>query len=102
MTPASPRPVRRVTPEGLGPGYGADRGRPLVVSVQAGQDGTLITLRPLGTRRGESVLASDLYAYLVRCAANRAVLERARSRKAAKALARERASIKRAERRLVS
>ena len=100
MTPAS-RPVKRLSVEGLGANYGLDRNKQLVVTIQAGATGTLISLRPLRTRRALSILATDLYAHLMRCAANRNTLERARKRKEAKQRAREKAAIKRAEKRLL-
>lgn len=91
------KPVKRVTEGQLGHTFGCDWDRKLVVTLNAGD---LISLRPHGTRREVSILAADVYRYVLRCEANKSLLERARARKEAKAirLARERQN--RAERKL--
>lgn len=96
MTPFS-KPVRRVTVDTLGHSFGSDWKRKLVVSLNAGDR---IALRPQGTRREVSILASDLYRYVLRCEANKALLERARQRKEAKATRLARQRQERAEKRL--
>lgn len=79
MTPLS-KPVTRKTRDLLGPGYGPDRDKPLVVSIMPSAAGTIIELRPHRTRRGVSVLVEDLYADLIRRQAARRVLDRAARR----------------------
>lgn len=79
MTPLS-KPVTRKTGDVLGPGYGPDRDKPLVVSIVPSAAGTIIELRPHRTRRGVSVLVEDLYADLIRRQAARRVLHRAARR----------------------
>lgn len=71
--------VRRVTRGALDHCYGSDRGRRLVVSLEVGD---LITLRPAGTRRSETISAFDVYRYAMMCRVNRARLEKAREKKA--------------------
>jgi len=92
------KPVRRVTVEPLGHTFGSDWKRALVVTLNAGDR---ISLRPHGTRREVSILAADVYRYVLRCEANRSLLERARARKEAKATRLARQRQERAERRLV-
>jgi len=89
--------VVRVTREPLGGCYGRDKRRRLVVALR---DGDLLELRPEGTRQASSMKLSDVYAYMLRCAANIRVLERARKRKASKSRQRESARMRRAEKRL--
>lgn len=92
-----PSPARAITRDSLPAGFGSDRGRRLIVSLEAGD---LIVIRPAGTRRRYSAPAVNVLAWMLRTAANSATLERARNRKAAKArrLASQRQD--RAERRL--
>lgn len=96
MTPFR-KPVRRVTEDTLGHTFGSDWRRKLVVTLNAGD---LISFRPHGTRREVSIMAADVFRYVLRCEANKAMLEKARARKERKAtrLAAERQ--KRAEKRL--
>jgi hypothetical protein len=61
-----PRLCVRVTAGGLGWNYGVDRGRALVVSLEAGD---LVYFRPKGTRHRLAVSAFDLYAWAVQCQA---------------------------------
>jgi len=79
--------VSRVTRGTLNFRYGPDRDKHLVISLR---DGDLITLKPLRTSRP----------YLLRCRANREVLERAREKKARKAERLAAMRQKRAEKRL--
>lgn len=92
------KPVRRVTEDTLGHSFGSDWERKLVVTLNAGDR---ISIRPHGTRREVSVLAVDVYRYVLRCEANKALLERARARKESKALRLARQRQERAEKRLV-
>lgn len=73
------RPVSRRTGTQLGGQFGTDHGRPLVVSLIPNPEGDLISLRPLGTRREESVRVEDVYQWILRCKAARVQLERARA-----------------------
>jgi hypothetical protein len=84
-------PVCAVTLEELGHAFGSDHDKRLVVSLERGDR---IVLRPARTARPVEITAKDLYRHLLLCKANHAQLERARARKAAKALrlARERQS----------
>ncbi len=72
------KPITRKVADVLGPGYGPDRDKPLVVSIMPSAAGTIIELRPHRTRRGVSILVEDLYADLIRRQVARRVLERAR------------------------
>lgn len=81
MTPLK-KPVRRVTVGALDGTHGRDRGKPLVASLELGD---LLTLRPAGTRRMETVSLFDVYVYAVRCRVNATQLARAREKKAQKA-----------------
>lgn len=95
--------VVRVTRADLDGSFGKDSGRRIVVAFVPG-DGDkihdLLELRPLGTRRPETIAVMDVYRYALRCRVNREVLEKARERKAKRAvrLASERQA--RAERKL--
>lgn len=73
-----PAVVARVTNGALGFNHGPDRGRALVVTLEAGD---LIVFRPKGTRQRLALNAFDAYGYAVRCAA----LAKARDKHAAKA-----------------
>ena len=72
-----PAIVARMTNAGLGFQYGPDRGRALVVSLEAGD---LIVFRPKGTRQRIVLSAFDAYGYAVR---GRALAE-ARDKRAAR------------------
>jgi hypothetical protein len=91
-------PARAKTVGTLGRNYGPDRDRRLVVSLDAGD---VVSVRPERTARALTITAQDLYAYLLRCQANRAVLEKARTSKARKAQRLASLRQKRAERRLI-
>lgn len=90
-------PARAKTVDGLPHNYGTDKGRRLIVSLDA-QD--LITVRPEKTTRPLQIKAQDLYGHLLRCQANLRTLEKARQSKATKERQRRNARIKRAEKRL--
>lgn len=77
-----PSPVRVKTQGRLGPQYGPDRDKRLVMTAH-GND--LIGLRPQHTRRELFVGVFDVYAMLVRRQAQKEQLEKARARKARKA-----------------
>lgn len=99
------KPVRRIAATPLGNGFGSDSTRRITITLIPGNGDDVpdsIELRPLRTKRGERGNVDDLYRYLVRCRVNRELLEKARERKAKKAvrLAGERQA--RAEKRLVS
>jgi hypothetical protein len=96
-------PVKRVSVEPLDGSFGADRGRRIVVAFVPGREGIpdRLELRPLGTRRAESLAVVDVYRYALRCRVGRDLLERARARKAAKAVRLAAQRQQRAERRLV-
>lgn len=98
MTPLdkASRSVARVTVEPLGYGHGADRNRKLVARLVYGD---LLEFRPLGTRRTISLRLVDVYSYALRCAVNRARLEKARARKLELAERRARARLRREARR---
>lgn len=71
--------VRRVTRGALDGSYGADRGRRLVAALEMGD---LLTLRPSGTRRAETVSLFDVYRYAMVRRVNCERLEKARAKKA--------------------
>jgi hypothetical protein len=90
--------VTRVTKEELGPGFGPDRKRRLVVRLE---NGDVLKLRPLGCRKGEVTLSlRSVYRWALIQEANRKNLERARSKKARKSILRVRRQVKRMEKRL--
>lgn len=95
--------VRRATVGTLPARFGPDRDKRLVLTYTPG-DGDkvpdMLTLRPLRTKRSESIAVLDVYAYAMRCRVNLAVLEKVRGRKAAKQLKREARAIRAAEKRL--
>jgi hypothetical protein len=63
-----------------------------VVSFEAGD---IITIRPAGTRRVETVTVRDVYAWAIRSRCQRAYLEKARAKKETLRLKREAREIKR-------
>lgn len=75
---AVPSPVQARTLDGLSPVYGPDRRKRLVVALEAGD---VITIRPERTRRKVSILAVDLYAYLLRLQSAKYAAERKLKRK---------------------
>lgn len=89
------KPCRRVTRGALDGFWGADRGRHLVASLEPGD---LLTIRPLGTRRAETVSLFDIYRWAITCRANGARMEKLREKKAKKAARRERARLLRSVR----
>lgn len=90
---------RRTERDTLGYNHGPDRGRRVSVGLL---DGDLIALRPAGTRREPlTILATDLYEYLLRKEANVACLAKARAKKEKKAIRLANQRQERAEKRLV-
>ena len=71
-------PATAITRETLGGAFLADRNRKLIVSLEAGD---LICFRPAGTRRIYKRVAKDVYAWILRCEANYAILANAREKK---------------------
>lgn len=92
-----PSPARAITRSTLPPYFGTDRGRRLIVSLEAGD---LIVIRPAGTRRRYSATAESVLSWMLRTQANAASLAKARDRKARKAQRLASARQTRAERRL--
>ena len=89
--------VVRRTRNALDGQYGKDRGRKLVVRLKAGD---VIEIWPLGTRQRYSAELAHIFAWMIRGAAARACLEKARARKAKKQEARSRRNLRNAEKRL--
>jgi hypothetical protein len=96
MTPID-KPCRRVTRGALCAQFGPDRGRRLVASFEPGD---LVTIRPAGTRRAETVSLFDVYRFAIRVRSNREHLEKARIAKDRKASRLAAARQYRAEQRL--
>jgi phage I-like protein len=94
MTPLN-KPVVRKTRDTLGWGYGCDTGRNLVITITPSSEGDTITLRPHGTRRSETVRIEDVYHWAIRSRCQQAALVKARAKKAALAVKREAAELKR-------
>jgi hypothetical protein len=94
---AKASPAQAVTKGSLPALFGADSGRRLVVSLEAGD---LITFRPARTPRRYSMRAVDVFAWVLRCRANAAQLEKAREAKDRRAKRLAAARQERAERRL--
>jgi len=86
------KPVRRITRGALDRFHGCDAGRRLVASLEPGD---VLTLRPLGTRRPESVSLLDVYTWAIKCRVNAERLEQARERKQQLADARARRRLRR-------
>ena len=76
--------------------FGRDRGRKLVVRLKAGD---VIEMWPMGTRQRYSMELKHVYAWMVRGAALKQQLEKARERKAKLQVARERRNREARERR---
>jgi len=73
------RPARRVTRGALGMNHGPDKGRQLIVSLEAGD---LVSFRPKGTRQRHAASVFDLFTYVIRCRAFADARERRRERAA--------------------
>jgi|ERR1051325_1000046 hypothetical protein len=91
------RRIVRITRETLDGSFGCDRGRKLVVRLLPHD---VIEIRPYGTTRPMHGTVNDVYRFLVRRAANAALLEKARARKELKVQQLARQRLRRAERRL--
>jgi phage I-like protein len=94
MTPLN-KPVTRKTRDTLGWGYGCDTGRSLIITITPSSEGDTITLRPHGTRRAETVRIEDIYHWAIRSRCQQEHLKKARAKKAALAIKREAAELKR-------
>jgi len=101
-------PVKRVSVTALDGSFGPDRERRIVVTFIPGKHCDTgpdvhdrLELRPLGTRRAESLTVVDVYRYALRCRVGRDLLEKARARKAAKTVRLAAQRQQRAERRLL-
>jgi hypothetical protein len=78
--------ISRVTTRALPPSFGKDKGRWLTVTLVPGNGDEvedLITIRPHGTRRPETISLEAVYLFALRSRVNKEMLERARERKAA-------------------
>lgn len=97
------KPVHRVTSTSLDGSFGPDRDRRIVITLVPGRDGIadLLQLRPERTRRPETVSVADVYRYALRCRINKTVLDKAREKKARKALRLASERQTRAEKRLL-
>lgn len=73
-----PRPCQRVTRGALGFHHGPDKGRQLIVSLEAGD---LIQFRPKGTRQRHALSAFDLFNYVLRTEAHARAREKRERRK---------------------
>jgi len=89
--------VKRVTRSELDGSFGRDRGRKLVVSLEAGDR---LVLRPAGTRQAVDAPMADIYRWMIWRRASRAQLEKARERKLVRQRQREARRLDAAERRL--
>lgn len=76
------RPTRRVTADTLGYFFGADSDRKLVVSFERPD---LLTLRPQGTRRTETILLRDVYRIAIQGRVTKQLMQELRDKKAKKA-----------------
>ena len=92
-----PSPARAVTRDSLDGSFGADRGRKLIVSLEAGD---IIAIRPARTQRTFQAKAADVFRWLIQCRANVARLEKARAAKERKAERRASERVTRADRKL--
>jgi len=90
-------PACAITRDALNGAFGSDRGKRLIVSLEASD---IISMRLSRTRRVLRIKASDLWHYLNRCQVNREQLERARAKKERKATRLAAARQARAEKRL--
>jgi len=91
--------VRRVTKKPLDGSFCRHRGRKLVVRLASGD---LLSLKPKGTRKVMTAQLSDVYRWMIQCAADKIRMEKLRNRKVAKQARLERMRIKAAENRLFS
>ncbi len=87
MTPLK-KSVSRAALTPLGGEFGSDRGARLVITLIPGNGQDVpdtIELRPMRTRRVETIAVMDVYRYALRCRVGRETLEKARARKAKRA-----------------
>lgn len=94
--------VRRLTIKELDGTFGPDRGKRIAFTYVPGNSylPDVIELRPQGTRRIERIAVLDVYRYAIRCRVGRELLEKARDRKAKKAIRLAAQRQERAERKL--
>ena len=90
--------LARLTRHSLDGSFGCDRGRKLVVKLLPND---LLEIRPYGTHRPVRGTVADLYRYLVRRAANAALLDKARFKKKRNSQRLARQRLRRAERHLL-
>lgn len=90
-------PARAVTRDALDGSFGCDRGRKLVVSLEAGD---VISIRAAKTQRSYSAKACDVYRWLIHCRASAAAAVKAKERKERKKLRLESQAVARADRKL--
>lgn len=92
-------PARRITKDELGPSFGSDRKRRLIVALV---DGDLISFRPekASKKRTKMMKAADLYRYVIMCEATAARMAKLRQMKEKKAERLAAARLKRAEKKL--
>jgi len=98
VTDLARKVTRRVTQAQLDGSFGPDRNKRIVVTLHP--DGRL-ELRPERTRRSESIHILDAYRYAMQCRVNAVVREKARERKAKKAVRLAQQRQARAEKRLL-
>lgn len=100
MTPLTK--VTRRTVGALDGTFCRDRGKRLIVTLEATATDDLIILRPERNRCGVVKLSlADVYRYGLRCQANAAVLEKARHKKEVRQRQREARALKYAEKKLL-
>jgi hypothetical protein len=99
--------VKRVTAGALDGSFGPDSDRRIVLTFIPG-DGKpngikdVLQLRPLRTRRAETIAVIDVYRFALRSRVNQEVLAKAREKKERKQIRLARARQERAEKRLFS
>ena len=96
------KPVTRKTATALSGSFGPDRGKRMVVTLIPGNGDNvpdLLEIRPERTQRPETVALIDVYSWAMKCRVGRTQLEKAREKKAQKAIRREEQRISREARR---
>lgn len=92
---STPSPVQVRTIEPLGPFFGTDKEKRLIVTLDAKD---LIVMRPEKTQRAVSVKAADVYAWVLRTQANFIARAKAEARKVVKDARRDAARIRATDR----
>lgn len=80
MTTPLRKSISRAGTEPLPAEFGPDRDRTLVVTITPSAAGDMLSLRPMRTRRAETVLLVDVYRWAIRNRVARQTLERVRRR----------------------